>query len=644
MIKLSDFFQPLIPVNLFLALLLVFFFDIFGSYIKSFFLTDKRTLHDTRILDWLIGFSFFITLWFFVGFFIEPNQTNILISILLFLIISLPKYLINNKYKELIVLPKKNIIPILLLIPFLPSAIVKASLPPYFADEMAYHFISPYALLHQLNTFWNFTSGGLYLNTARLMDEFYILGFSLTRTYSIVRLIQFLILATSLIASYAFIKKVFGFLPAFLFVFIFLSLPQDITFTSTIGYVDVPAYAFLLVAMVLSLVFLFKKKKEYFILSLAFWAMSIGTKYTSLEAFVVFLLATLFIYAFTYKSLKVFADKVLWVKSLTVILIFGGYWYLKNFFIFGNPLYPFFFHCWGKYATECGTSGSFFGTWTTPINLKTFYPIIMELLPTNRIVHISIIISATLVWLSNNKKVKNLLFLLVITFFGELIILKYFSGFVVRYQQHLQLFLILVIALVSAVNFKNRYLKAARALVLLAILGSTSILYFRTVKNTNSLASVTWQEINYSIGKIDIYDWIKSRLPNAYQATFWCENPPGGSVALARLDPDMIWYEDSGFMRSYLINCYYENPDLGEGDIKKIKSVAINRKLNFWTVTINPCVPENQVKSKQELKDSNINIENLQKLLSMRKLNNAVVCNSQEILPNLYHFDYRNLR
>ena len=124
---------------------------------------------------------------------------------------------------------------------------------------MAYHFISPYAVNNLLSTFWNF-DGGALMNAPRLMDTFFITIFSLTKTYSIIRLFLFGILATSLLYVFRNLKNYFNIWTGILFLLLFLGLPQDIVFTSTIGYVDISSYAFLMIGYLSAEVFLFDTK------------------------------------------------------------------------------------------------------------------------------------------------------------------------------------------------------------------------------------------------------------------------------------------------------------------------------------------------------------------------------------------------
>lgn len=634
MLKLSDFFQPLNLVTLSYFLGSIVFFDVLGMFVKRFFIKDTKIDAKTRLLDWLLGLGLFVFIWFLLGFFVPPSQHNILISVVLLFLVSFPRYLIEKRYLSLFSFVKPLILPIILLIPFLPPTFVKASLPPYAWDEMAYHFISPYEALHI--GVWQFT-GGVYQNVPRIMDTLYVLSFSLLHTYSVVRLIQFSILITSIFSAYLFIKKSLGNISAILFILIIFSLPLGIPELATIGYVDIAALSFLLIGLVLAICFLFFNKKDYLVVSLIFWAMSVGTKYTTLTAFAAFIVSFLIVYWFKNKSFRRLLDKKVFLKIVLGMVIFGGYWYIKNIVIYGNPVYPFFFPCWGRYAQDCIQGSFFFGTWTTPINFNTFYFVIKTLLPQNIILYVALALSPFLLLLYSDKKSRILLLLFSLSFGIELLIMKYFSGFDGRYQQYLMITLILVITLFFSIKPKLLIIKMVQLVLLFVLIMSCVFFYLKNARDLNSLRYVNWQEINYSLGKENIYDWIKFKLPDVAEATIYCDNPSGGPLNLVIFDPDMIWFTYNGLNRVYLLGCYtYNPPGISLSDWGNFVAVAKEKKLQFWTISNNSCVADDKVTPGMEKTKSDSKF-------FWRQVNNSIVCNSIPVVKDLYYFDYKKL-
>lgn len=633
LLTLSEYFQPLNFVTLTYFTLIFLAFDIIGTFAKGLIIELKKNKDDeTRILNWIIGLGLFVFVWFVLGFMIPPKGNPVLYSLIILSVISLPTYIKQKKYVELFKLFWSLRLPILIILPFLPAVFVKASLPPYYSDEMAYHFYSP-ADVNALGV-WRY-NGGLYSNLPRLFDTFFILIFSITKTYSVVRLFHFTVMATSMLFAFVSLKKNFGILTGLLFVFSFFSIPDDIIFVSTLGFVDIATISFMLMGFLTSINYLINFDSKSIVLSTIFWAMALGTKYTPITSVLSFAVPFLLI---TIKNKKEFLKlvKPKFVLILVVIfLIFGGYWYVKNFYFYGNPIYPFIFKCY-RFASEwCGASSSFF-EWTTPITRANLWPIMESLFPKNKVLQYFILGAPLLMLLNTKEKNKKISLLIAASLIIELLILKRFAGFYARYQQHMQLWALVLLAIQLSNTYKYKLLKIFSTLLFIVLAYNLIVSYVKTVGYTNSLRFLNWTEINYSIGKIDIYEWINLKMPRMIGAVRWCEAPTSGKFTpIARLDPDMIWYEEDGFMRSFLTNCNYENPPLDGIKLEDFYTTAKNLKLQFWTATPNKCMPQNEVVKKHTYESD--------KELYLRRLNNLVVCNAIEVKPNLYYFDYSKL-
>lgn len=614
---LSDYFQPLNLTTLILFFVLLISFDLWGTFVKSILI--KRQSQDGRIINWLIGLGFFSFFWFLSRFFLPPNQLLVASSIVVLDLITLPYYLKSRELGKFIATCWQFRYPFLMIVPFLPAVFVKASLPPYYSDEMAYHFISPSQLLH-IST-WHF-DGDFYPNLPQVFNLFFVLIFSLTKTYSVVRLFIFTSLITSFLFTFSFLKKHFGRLPAYLFVFSFFSLPQAIVHLATVGFVDVPTFSLMLVGLILLIEFFINSQTDSLLLSSIFWGMSLGTKYTALSAFASILPITVCpaIYKLKLRSL---------LLPLLLLLIFGGYWYIKNLLVYGNPLYPMF----------GGASIPFSGSWTTPIDLVNIKKILGELFPQNILLQLFVLISPIFVFFNKTKKTKSASLFLVTAIALELTILKKFSGFYARYHQHLQIWLLLLLAIQLTNRYRYRWLTLVANSAIGVLVLTLVISYLHTVRLTYQPDSLSSQEVNYATGKLDIYGWIRAELPRVYDIIRWCENPPGGEVTIHFIDPDMIWYEKDGFMRSFLTNCYLAKDIPMEGTpINDLLSQAAQNKLKFITPSVNQCIPDDQVKPRRPFKD-----DLDQRTVYLRRLSNTLLCHSQEIIPHLYYFNDENL-
>lgn len=615
---LSEYFQPLNPATISLFFLIFFSFDLWGTFIKSLF--SKRQLDSSRIINWLIGLGFFSLLWFLLRFFLPPSQLRIALTILVLDLITLPHYLRAGELKKLAVAWWPLKFPLLVIAPFLPAVFIKASLPPYYSDEMAYHFISPAQLAHL--TTWRF-DGNFYQSLPQVFDLFFVLTFALTKTYSVVRLTHFAILTTAMMFAFTSLKRLFGRPPAYLFVFAFFSLPQAVVQAATIGFVDVATYSFMLIGLLLLIEFVISPSQSLLSFSAIFWGLALGTKYTSLSAAAAIFPAAAFMIFPKIKPRNL-------VLPFLMVIAFGGYWYLKNLIAYGNPLYPMF---GGQ------TAINFTGNWTTPIDLAHLRPIMEGLFPANNFLQILVLTTPIFFYLNRSTKVRTVSLFLISTVVIELVILKYFSGFYTRYHQHLQLWLLLLLSLQLANQYRHRWQQLISNSVFIVLAAFLVSSYLYSLKLTYQPGFLTRQEINYATGKLDIYGWVKAELPRVSDIIRWCEDPPGGQVSIFFVDPDMIWYEKEGFMRSFLTNCYLEKDIPLEGvPVGDLLTQAALQKLKFITPSINQCLPDSQIGSKRAIKDD---LDD--RTMYLRHLSNKLLCHSQEIIPHLYYFNYEVL-
>lgn len=633
LIHLKDYYEPL---NLRIGLFLVILLFVFKSV--GFLIRRKLFSHLSSpfiVLDWLIGFGLFIFLWFCLGFWIIPSRSHVIASLIFFGIIPVnffmrEVFITKNFFRLLSNFLRENFIPFLIMSPFFPVAYIRASLPPYYSDEMAYHFISP-AQLNRLKT-WSFASG-VYDMIPRLLDTFFLLGFSLTKTQVIGRSVHFLILITSLLFVFRILKTEFGKVSAFIFLFAFWSLPQDIVFCSTLGFVDVAGYSFILIATVAGIFFLRSPSQDLLVYSFLFWGMSLGTKYAALTFFISFLVVSIiWVRVFWREYFHLFSRKTFFKISF-VFCVFGGFWYLKNLFLTGNPIYPFLFPCY-RWGDQCRTGSTFFGNWTTPIKFENFGRIIKDLLIHPKI-YLNLFYFGLLGLLEKPSKKTSLFLLVLISILLEFLILKPFSGFMVRYQQHQQFVFIFMMAGLTGVSLSVFQNSRAR-FVLIVVIISTLFPHYKThlIQDYERLQD---QEISYALGKIDIFDFIQYRMPKNFNFIKWCDYPPEGRLfKFVRYDPDLIWYDDAAYSHQFLTNCIFDGqtvPTDRDLSWKELTALLTHQKLDTNLFTINACVRPEQVKKKFSYEDAFS--------LRLRKINNFLVCHSKPILPGfIYHIDY----
>ena len=438
MLKLSDFFAPLGIENISILLAFIACCEVIGFSLAKVFI--KKIPDFLRGAIWLLGLGLTVFLYFLSHFFIPFAFPAVVICIGILLIPSIRIYLKEKGWRSLASCFKGVSFPILLLLPAIPLIFIKSSLPPYVWDEMAYHYISPYALYYQ--RVWTFGSGFME-NLPRLLETAFIAVFSLTKTYAVARLLHFSIFVTALLTVYKFIKDNLGKLPATLFFILVAYHGETFLIRSTFGYVDVAAASFATLGIICLVSFLFKNNFEILSLSAAFWGMAVGTKYFSLTPFLVFLLIC---------SVLIFRRKLLGKKYLKMYIlaallffIMGGYWYLKNFIHTGNPIYPIFTSLFGCRFPDCPTISV--SDWTMPFSLDNARQILDRIFASDKLLKILFSLSLPLSFFHPEKKVRKIFYLLVSVVLSEFFIIRLISGYDSRYFYHWQFLSIFLIVL-----------------------------------------------------------------------------------------------------------------------------------------------------------------------------------------------------
>src|SRR5258708_1104112 len=313
---------------------------------------------------------------------------------------------------------------------------------------MAYHYQSPYQILYDQH--WQFVNTGLYEMLPRFLDTSYVLLFSAVHSQVASRMIHFLIFFTGIYTAAAFLKKYVSVWAAILFSFFTLFLNIQLLIESTTGYVDSGTAAIAFLFFITAVGHFHFRTSGYLYAALAFLALWVGLKYRAIGfgggVFVVvggavFLTEFPKIMQFL-KERKISARLLKAMKfgliSFSVFLLFGGYWYLKNFIFTGNPIFPFLLPCWGNKSCQIGQG--FFGDWATPLSLKNL-PVIRDVLFQKNFLFFQVTVVATVLGLFlpllHRKSIPFLLALFwPLTVLIEILISQHVSGFLPRYFYH----------------------------------------------------------------------------------------------------------------------------------------------------------------------------------------------------------------
>lgn len=418
--------------NLFILFLFTVCCEIIGHRVATLFI--GKIPHFLRGTTWLLGLGI-VVFFYFLSHFFFPYSFPTIFYILLFLVIpSIRNYFKTKGPNTLVVFIKKNILPLIVILVMLPQVFVKASQPPYVWDEMAYHYISPYSLNFEKT--WDMGSS-LTQNLPRLLDTAYISLFSLTKTYSVARILQFSIFATFLISAHSFLKQKFGAILAIAYFLLTFFYGGNFILWSTFGYVDVGTMAFVMIGFFSFLDYLFERNMNSLQFSFAFLGMAVGVKYSALTQFIVILIISSYlVFKNRRKHSKILRN---FLVTGGLFLILGGYWYIKNLMTTGNPIYPFLFGCRFNVCETLSLG------YTLPFTISNILAIFSQIFNKSSFLPVMFIVSSALILILALRKIRLMVIIIFLFVAMEIILVRDISGFEARYFFHWQALAILVI-------------------------------------------------------------------------------------------------------------------------------------------------------------------------------------------------------
>lgn len=566
--QLTDFFAPFNVVNIFLSIFVFLTWDATG-----FLIAKKMSFPDyLRPVFWVFGVGFFVFIWFLLHFFLPFSPTYVRITIIIAAIVVSPFYVHHKGLQTLIQFFIKFPWPALFLLLVARNIFFDLSAPPTAWDEMAYHFLSPAQVLYDRT--WVFPSG-LYEMVPRFLETSYVLAFSAVKTHIAERLVHFLLYFLGIYSASAFLKKYVSTLAAVLFAFGALFINVGLLQASMTGYIDAGAAVLVLLFLLTAIGFFYTQEKGFLWAAAALLALSLGTKYTTI-GFCGAVVAVVGI-AYILSHLSVWSRKIRtkkipskWVFQITlatlcVFVVFGGFWYIKNFIYTGDPLYPFLFPCWKGIPCQ-QYSQSFFTGWTTPLTLENLPKIEDEVFQHNAVLFQAVIVSLILglvLPILHRKPIPFLITLFTpIIVCVEILVSQHVSGFLPRYFYHWYLLIPLVLALPWVRPKRVSPFILAGLLVVFTYFG---IITFAGAGTTAQSQIIVFNDPHatqddtqsFARQRIPLSDWIQNRFPAMNEIITWCNQPKKEPVILAIVDPQLIWSSFEGLMRVYMVNCKF---------------------------------------------------------------------------------------
>lgn len=624
--QLIDFFQPFTLSNITVFVLLILSMDYVGYKLSKLF----HIQNDFRVIYWILGFSFFVFLWFLLHFFIpfNPNYVaiSLIITILMFRLAPI-KYSFTSLFKN-----KFEIILLLLfLFPFLKILFFHISLPPRFWDEMAYHFYSPVRLRQEIT--WSFESPiilnqyDFYMMLPRTIDTMYVITFALTKTYATAQLLHTLIYLSVILLILTVINKYASKSSVIIFLSFILFYNYEILFSSNSGYIDVASASISLIALISLFKLIKKPNLRNFSTAVFLSAISIGTKYTILSYLVSIWLSTLIILFITNKTLfkqlllnlkNRRSETLIHITKLVILsIIGGGYWYIKNLLLTGNATYPFSLFC-----RNCSIGAEKLKGWGyLDFSIENFSNIFMPLFNGSSALVLIFILGISLIQLKKEFLLKRLTLMVVLGFIIEFLILSRVGNYTARFFYHWPMTIGLLLSL--SYKFKSSFNKSLFIQSFLYI--SILFIIFNNFQLTKPIEKgfekISGNDRWFARGKITIVGWIENFFPNMYETITYCgKNHKLDTYYIA--DPNMIWGRP-GLSRMFLVNCNYNFILLDENANKTFT----NLPKNLEVLSTQGCLSDEE--------NSRLIFKNKERE-EFHKLNQMLVCERNEVRKYIY--------
>ncbi len=625
--QLTDFFAPLNLYNLSIFLLAFLIFDAIGSKVASIIKSPSYL----RLIVWSWGLGIFVFLWFILHFFLPFWPIYVWISLLVCGLIFLPSYIKDKSYQSLINEIIRFPYPLIFLLILAKPLFFLLSSPPFYTDELAYHFYSPSQLFSEMR--WSFIAGqSLYNMVPKFLNTSYWLMFSLSKTYVTARILHFLLVFSAIYVISVFVKKKINTYAAILYSFFALLSSSYFLYHSTLGYVDAGAAAFANLFLIVIADFLHEKKKNLLLVGGIIFGLTIGMKYTILAFLGSILVISLILFVISGKAKKFMTDNFRYSVFVFILaIVFGGYWYLKNLILTGNPIFPFLFKCF--HALRCGTGYDFFASWSTPMD-GFHFDLIRKILFQDNMKLFSatvafLVFSLVISFILRLKQLKLLTIMIPLAVFLEILLSKNISGFELRYFFHWVLLIPLILVLPFGVISKTKLLSKNFQIMISIILtlllfGTSGLVTLHNIKRLYEPDFVPGYIRNYAMRRINLSAWIDYYAPQTNEVIKWCgEARPMQNLLV--LDPSLIW---SGYeLRAFMVNCTLNVIGPGKDtDIGEYATQIRKKYNNAYLVSFNRC----------DVKKPDLTFQPDQDMIRRHEANMKLICGATEILKNLY--------
>ena len=216
-----------------------------------------------------------------------------------------------------------------------------AALSPEISGDPLSHNLSMPKAIAQSGSFLDIWKTGIdspHTTAPKLVDHFYALGI-LFGSDTISSLLNFAFLITCLLAIFAFVRQYTDDATA-RWAVLAVSLMPVVIYSGTVRKLDLGMAMFELSAAYCLYLFCKQQKISWLIIASSFIGFALGARYNGLNSAALFT-GLLLIYVYRQPPLRAQWQKILsaWILPATIL---SCLWYLANFILYGNPLFPFY--------------------------------------------------------------------------------------------------------------------------------------------------------------------------------------------------------------------------------------------------------------------------------------------------------------
>lgn len=398
--------------------------------------------------------------------------------------------------------------------------------PPTARDAISYHLPQANTIVATGSLDFINDPKAFYTNLPLLMEVMYAFGI-MVNGYSLAHVLHYSLLVAFTLFIIGWLNKYFGKSTA-LWAGVSLYLLNQVVATATSALVDTAFMVLEIISVCLVIDWLYERRNATLMISGVTIGLALSIKYSPL--FTAALLLALIIVA------SIIKYRTAWKRVISnglrffiPALIVGGFWYAKNFILYGNPTYPLLFGHEGygeaEYASLVAAIQDFVVPRTVlnyvliPVTfylawMKSDYPLLsLSYNPQYLVVLFSLV---TLPWLMAIKKYR----LLVSILLGYMAAFSLYWFFVATHQERFldTATIVLILLAVIAITQLKRYWKIVPIMLLVVATVGIAVRFdirhylFHVVDASVAQRWLRKNEIYYLIGRIDKATYLESHF------------------------------------------------------------------------------------------------------------------------------------